>query len=199
MKAVEDSDFPIPPELKGVLRPYQKDGYRWLMTLEALGFGGILADDMGLGKSLQMLTFFKQQAREDRTSLLVCPASLVYNWQEEVEKFVPQLKVAVITGTAQVRRELLEREEHVDLLLTSYDLLKRDAPLYEGRQFYCQVLDEAQNIKNHNTQAAQIHKGPRPLCADRNTDRKQAERTVEHIRLPDAGDSGKLPFLPGKI
>ena len=158
MKAVEDSDFPIPPELKGVLRPYQKDGYRWLMTLEALGFGGILADDMGLGKSLQMLTFFKQQAREDRTSLLVCPASLVYNWQEEVEKFVPQLKVAVITGTAQVRRELLEREEHVDLLLTSYDLLKRDAPLYEGRQFYCQVLDEAQNIKNHNTQAAKAVK-----------------------------------------
>lgn len=181
MKAVEDSDFEVPEHLSGVLRRYQKDGYRWLMTLEALGFGGILADDMGLGKSLQLLTFLyahtQQESPEEAEkrekseasrrpeslespgpSLLICPASLVYNWQGEVEKFVPQLKTLLITGTAAERRKKLESCGDYDLLVTSYDLLKRDVEAYEDLDFYCQILDEAQNIKNHTTKAAKAVK-----------------------------------------
>lgn len=164
MKAVEDSDFEVPEHLSGILRRYQKDGYRWLMTLEALGFGGILADDMGLGKSLQLLTFLYAHTHQESTenpgpSLLICPASLVYNWQGEVEKFVPQLKTLLITGTAAERRKKLETCRDYDLLVTSYDLLKRDVEAYEDLDFYCQILDEAQNIKNHTTKAAKAVKG----------------------------------------
>lgn len=160
MKAVEDSDFEVPEHLSGVLRRYQKDGYRWLMTLEALGFGGILADDMGLGKSLQLLTFLYAKTRQESPgpSLLVCPASLVYNWQGEVEKFVPELKTLLVIGTAAERREKLKTCEDWDLLVTSYDLLKRDIEAYEDLDFYCQILDEAQNIKNHTTKAAKAVK-----------------------------------------
>lgn len=161
MKSIEDSDFEVPFELKGVLRSYQKEGYRWLMTLEALGFGGILADDMGLGKSLQMLAFLYAKSKEHgphRTSLLVCPASLVYNWQEEVSKFVPALKILLITGVAAERKEKLNDSGDYDLLITSYDLLKRDVLQYKNKSFYCQVLDEAQNIKNQTTKAAKAVK-----------------------------------------
>ncbi len=163
MKAVEDSDFQVPDILEKTLRNYQKEGYQWLMTLEALGFGGVLADDMGLGKSVQMLAFLWQKAVQEKgkPSLLVCPASLVYNWREEVEKFVPQLKTAIIAGTAAEREEQLSQWEHFDLLITSYDLLKRDIELYEGKEFYCQILDEAQNIKNQRTQAAKAAKAIR--------------------------------------
>lgn len=160
MKAVEDSDFEVPEHLTGVLRRYQKDGYRWLMTLAALGFSGILADDMGLGKSLQMLTFLYATTRQENPgpSLLICPASLVYNWQGEVEKFVPQLKTLLVTGTAAERREKLKTCKDYDLLVTSYDLLKRDIEAYEDLDFHCQILDEAQNIKNHTTKAAKAVK-----------------------------------------
>lgn len=167
IKSVEDSDFPVPVSLKGILRRYQKDGFRWLMTLEALGFGGILADDMGLGKSLQMLTFLRAKTEEaaekgassgPKTSLIVCPASLVYNWEEEVVKFVPDLKLRIIAGTASERQEKLDTWNEQDLLITSYDLLKRDIEHYQGKHFFCQVLDEAQNIKNHATKAAKAVK-----------------------------------------
>ncbi len=160
MKAVEDSDFEVPEHLSGVLRRYQKDGYRWLMTLATLGFGGILADDMGLGKSLQMLTFLYARIQQENPSpsLLVCPASLVYNWQGEVEKFVPQLNVLLVTGTAAERREKLQTCKDYHLLVTSYDLLKRDVESYRDLDFDCQILDEAQNIKNPTTKAAKAVK-----------------------------------------
>lgn len=160
IKSVEDSDFPVPASLKGILRRYQKDGFRWFMTLEALGFGGILADDMGLGKSLQLLSFLyaKKQENGGKPSLIVCPASLVYNWEDEVAKFVPEMKLQIIAGSISERAEKLETWESQDILITSYDLLKRDVDQYEGKQFFCQVLDEAQNIKNHATKAAKAVK-----------------------------------------
>ena len=164
IKAVEDSDYEVPAQMAPVLRGYQKNGYRWLMTLRDLGFGGILADDMGLGKSLQMLTFLytaREEARingEQRTSLLVCPASLVYNWMEEVIKFAPDMKTLLVTGTASEREAMLEGWNQYDLLITSYDLLKRDEQYYTDKTFYCQILDEAQNIKNYQTKAAKAAK-----------------------------------------
>lgn len=150
-----DREYEIPESLNGVLREYQKQGYRWLMSLCESGFGGILADDMGLGKTLQVITFLLAQRQGG--SLIVCPASLVYNWKRELERFAPQLTVKMAVGTAAQRRALLE-EELPDVLITSYDLLRRDLIHYEKLRFFCQVIDEAQYIKNHGTQAAKAVK-----------------------------------------
>ena len=164
IKDVEDSDYEIPEHLRTVLRNYQKTGYRWLRTLESMGFGGILADDMGLGKSIQMLSFLSAMVQEGKskdtryTSLLVCPASLVYNWEEEIRKFAPQLEALIITGTAGVRGEKILSYQRYDICITSYDLLKRDMEYYKECSFYCQIIDEAQNIKNHTTIAAKAVK-----------------------------------------
>ena len=145
---------------------YQKKGFLWLKTLEHNGFGGILADDMGLGKTLQvialLLSDFLEQKEEgakcDRGTLIVSPASLVYNWKSEFEKFAPELSVYMVTGTAAKRAELIKNAGMQDVLLTSYDLLKRDVQEYERYSFRSQVIDEAQYIKNHNTQAAKAVK-----------------------------------------
>lgn len=166
-KTVEDSDYELPQTLRPIMRKYQKHGYRWLRTLESCGFGGILADDMGLGKTLQVIAVLlaaknEREARgageERMPALIVTPASLVYNWQEEFAHFAPELSVGVIAGGQVQRRELLERYRDWDVLVTSYDLLKRDIADYEGRQFSYQVIDEAQCIKNHSTAAAKAVK-----------------------------------------
>lgn len=161
MKSVEDSDYQVPDALKNVLRNYQKTGFRWLSTLEDMGFGGILADDMGLGKTLQIICFLlakKQQSKEQKTSIIICPASLVYNWQSEVEKFAPQLKVLMVAGNAEQRRNQLHQYQEYDVVITSYDLLKRDVEEYSGLEFYGEIIDEAQNIKNHTTMASKAVK-----------------------------------------
>lgn len=162
MKSVEDSDYEIPETLKPVLREYQKTGFRWLRTLDSCGFGGILADDMGLGKTIQMLAVLldeKQKAGEKHAvSLIICPASLVYNWENEIHSFAPSLKVEVVAGTAAERSGQLEKWQDFDVLVTSYDLLKRDALLYQEMEFRFQVIDEAQYIKNPGTQSAKAVK-----------------------------------------
>lgn len=178
-KTVEDSDFELPKSLQPVLRKYQKHGYRWLRTLENCGFGGILADDMGLGKTLQVIAVLlaaKQEREtdsvnsaesdgeneangakepcENQPALIVTPASLVYNWQEEFAQFAPELSVGVVAGNQTQRQEILAAYQNWDVLVTSYDLLKRDIAEYEGKKFSYQVIDEAQYIKNHSTAAA---------------------------------------------
>ena len=157
MHTVEDSDYEIPEHLEDVMRDYQKTGYRWLRTLEANGFGGILADDMGLGKTLQVLALLSSRT-ENRMSLIVCPASLVYNWQSEIDRFTPEISVKVIAGTQSERQALIQSAGSMDVLVTSYDLLKRDISCYSSMIFACEVIDEAQFIKNANTQAAQAVK-----------------------------------------
>ena len=172
MKSVADSDYEVPETMKPILRDYQKTGYRWLCTIAQLGFGGILADDMGLGKTLQIITLLEHARLEaisktvDLTetashtacpspvSLIVCPSSLVYNWDSEIEHFAPNLKTLLITGTAQERQELLTHYADYDVLITSYDMLKRDIASYDNLHFHYQIIDEAQYIKNHRTQAA---------------------------------------------
>ena len=154
-KTVNESDFEVPQSLRGVLRPYQTAGFKWMMTLASAGFGGILADDMGLGKTLQMIAvLLGTRGDEKGVSLIVCPASLVYNWQAEFRRFAPQMDVRVISGNAPERKNLIEGSGDADVLITSYDLLKRDLPLYEGIQFCFEVLDEAQYIKNASAAAA---------------------------------------------
>lgn len=162
MKTEEDNDFEIPQSLERVLREYQKQGFLWLKTLKTNGFGGILADDMGLGKTLQIIAFllseWEEGIRASRFALIVCPASLVYNWKNEIERFAPALTAVTITGTAVDRRKLIADAAAGDILVTSYDLLRRDLPHYEGCHFRYEVIDEAQYIKNHSTKAAKAVK-----------------------------------------
>lgn len=159
-KTVSDADYEEPGELSQIMRGYQKNGFKWLKTLESYGFGGILADDMGLGKTLQMIAVIlsNHENGEKGASLVVSPASLVYNWMEEFHKFAPDLRVLAVTGTQEVRQEKLRSWQDYDVLLTSYDLLKRDIAFYEDMQFQYQVIDEAQYIKNHTTAAAKAVK-----------------------------------------
>ncbi len=151
-------DFPIPETLKPVLRDYQKFGYQWLKALAQYGFGGILADDMGLGKTLQSIAFIlSEQAaiREaGRPVLIVSPASLVYNWKNELKRFSPELDAVVVDGSKE-ERDAISRQSTSDVLITSYPLLRRDADVFAERQFHTLILDEAQAIKNHGTVTAQ--------------------------------------------
>lgn len=161
MKTVEDNDFEIPAEMELILREYQKRGFLWIKTLKYNGFGGILADDMGLGKTIQVIAFLLSEyleEEENSPSLIVAPASLVFNWQSEIRKFAPDLPVQMVVGKAGDRKSIIEHAGSRDILVTSYDLLKRDIGLYENMTFSSQIIDEAQYIKNHNTQAAKAVK-----------------------------------------
>ena len=151
-----------------------------MRTLARYHFGGILADDMGLGKTLQviaLLTAFYQEKTEQKAagnegsgaelplpSLIVCPASLVYNWGQEFARFSPEIRVLLIAGTAKERQEQLEEQmrmeasEGAQVIITSYDLLKRDRAAYLGRTFEYEIIDEAQVIKNAKTQGAKAVK-----------------------------------------
>lgn len=161
VRSVDDTDFALPDTLRPILRNYQKTGYRWLRTIAAYGFGGILADDMGLGKTLQVLALLLAQKEENSAhsvSVVVCPSSLVLNWQSEAEKFAPALKAVAVAGTAESRAEQIAAWETADLLITSYDLLKRDVEQYTGKRFHYVIADEAQYMKNQNTQNAKAVK-----------------------------------------
>ena len=156
IRGVKDSDLVVPDELSGILRNYQKTGYRWLKTLTRYNLGGILADDMGLGKTLQVIALFLSAKNEgaEKPSLVVTPASLVLNWESEIRRFAPSLKVGTIIGDNATRKKMIENLECNDIVITSYDMLKRDIEHYEGHEFLYQVIDEAQYIKNHSTQNA---------------------------------------------
>lgn len=149
-------DFKIPENFEKVLRDYQKTGYKWLKVLEHYKFGGILADDMGLGKTLQVIALIASGLKEDnkKTSIVVCPSSLVLNWKAEVEKWCKDIRVLIIRGDLKERKELINKFSDFDLVITSYDLLKRDVLEYEGKDFRYVIADEAQYIKNFATQNA---------------------------------------------
>ena len=151
-----DKSFAVPQDLHATLRPYQRDGFCWLQTLEHLGVGGILADDMGLGKTLQVIAHVLtcREQGVTGTTLVVCPASLVYNWASELERFAPALSVALAVGDKTVRRRVLERTGEADVIVTSYDLMRRDIDLYTDCLFARMVLDEAQYVKNPRTQVS---------------------------------------------
>ncbi|WEV42419.1 DEAD/DEAH box helicase [Bifidobacterium sp. ESL0682] len=240
LRVIDPKIYQVPKSLVQVLRPYQVEGFRWLNAVADKGFGGILADEMGLGKTVQMLSYLVSRHDEQRKigpNLIVCPASLVYNWAAECAKFAPELNVQVLAGSKAERRatlkntkswyegrknsgmentdplnhnqmldgsdaELLTSHPSVageqaqgalvstthlddsatsvsaddgwqgadspqlldidaedewvapDVLITSYDLLRRDIDDYDGLECYCMTLDEAQYIKNHATKSA---------------------------------------------
>ncbi|NMM64021.1 ATP-dependent helicase [Clostridium sp. P21] len=149
---IKKMEFEIPDELNGDLREYQKIGYNWFKTLEYLGFGGILGDEMGLGKTIQTITFILS-SRKSKT-LIIAPTSLIYNWISEFEKFAPTVRVGAVYGIKSEREEILKDVESYDVIITTYNLLKKDLESYDELEFdYC-ILDEAQYIKNSNSQNA---------------------------------------------
>lgn len=156
IKESDDSDFQLPERLKPIMRGYQVVGFKWLKSLSKYSLGGILADDMGLGKTLQVISLLASE-KSEKPSIIVCPTSLVYNWQSEIEKFYPNLSTLIIAGNSVERISLIDTINRYDLILTSYDLVKRDIEYYHHEFKYC-ILDEAQYIKNASTQNAKAVK-----------------------------------------
>lgn len=147
---------PAPEGLNATLRPYQLEGLNWMQTLRELEVGGILGDDMGLGKTLQTLAHLlteKQAGRLDRPALAVMPTSLIPNWLDESQRFTPQLKVLALHGAAR-QKDFASLAEY-DLVLTTYALLPRDLEVLQPQVWSVLILDEAQNIKNPVSKAAQ--------------------------------------------
>ncbi|XME02903.1 DEAD/DEAH box helicase [Lachnospiraceae bacterium C1.1] len=152
-RTIRDADYEIPDRMEGILRNYQIYGHKWMRTVTENHFGGILADEMGLGKTLETISVMVAMKGKDdyRSSLVVCPASLVYNWEEEIKRFAPELSVETVAGNPSSRKEVLKKageEGCSDVYITSYDLLRADIDKYKKKRFSLMVIDEAQYIKN---------------------------------------------------
>ena len=161
-REIEDK-IELPKGLKSELRQYQVTGFKWLKILDNYKFGGILADDMGLGKTIQLLAVIQSYLEEEKNpkpSIVVCPSSLSLNWKNEIDKFAPNIKTLVIHGNAEERANQIENIEKYNLVITSYDLLKRDIEEYKAKDYKFKyiIADEAQYIKNNNTQNAKVIK-----------------------------------------
>ncbi|MCL4560931.1 MAG: DEAD/DEAH box helicase, partial [Chloroflexi bacterium] len=153
-------ELPQPVSLKGTLRPYQTYGYSWLNFFRRWGLGACLADDMGLGKTIQTLALL---LREKETNgklagpiLLVCPTSVVANWQHEVQRFAPGLTTLIHQGSGRLEGEAFKKgAREVDMVLTSYAVVRHDADLVRSMPWFGVIVDEAQNIKNPFAQQTQ--------------------------------------------
>ncbi|QOC90887.1 DEAD/DEAH box helicase [Micromonospora craniellae] len=157
VRALSEADLavphPVPTEVRAELRPYQQDGFRWLATLHDHGLGGVLADDMGLGKTLQALALICH-ARREQPFLVVCPASVVDNWAREAARFTPDLAVRAITQTVARRGvELAEAVSGAQVVVTSYTLFRLEYDDYRALDWAGLILDEAQFVKNAQSQA----------------------------------------------
>lgn len=177
--------YALPLGLKAKFREYQQVGFDWLKTLDEYKLGGILADDMGLGKTVQVLAVILSYVEDceknnsleggkqisldasdekaentKQPSLVICPSSLCLNWQEEAAKFTPDLKTVVISGDTSIRERIIDSIPEYDIVITSYDLLKRDLDTYKkyNYKFRYLIADEAQYIKNNNTKNARAIK-----------------------------------------
>lgn len=145
----------VPSGVKADLRNYQTEGVHWLERLRLMYLNGILADDMGLGKTLQAIVALTQHLSVKKTpALVVCPTSLLYNWQEECHKFNSHLKTLIIDGMPSQRKKLIATISQYDVIVTSYSLLQKDIESYDSITFSYMILDEAQHIKNRGTRNA---------------------------------------------
>ena len=163
VKQIEGS-MQMPSLLKANLREYQKIGVQWLQMLDFYGLGGILADDMGLGKTVQILcvicSYLEKHKENSKPIMVVCPSSLCLNWQNEIEKFTTGVTSQFIHGSLEARKKQIENIKNYNIVITSYELLKRDIDEYKKSetQFKFIIADEAQYIKNNNTQNAKAIK-----------------------------------------
>lgn len=145
----------LPENLHAKLRPYQLRGYEWMVKNTKLGFGSLIADDMGLGKTLQVITLllkFKQEgAFVKNKALIVVPTTLLTNWQKEINRFAPDLTFQIYHGTKR-KLEIKDTENPIDLVITTYGTVRSDADVFKKTNWYCVAIDEAQNIKNPDTE-----------------------------------------------
>ncbi|ODG93356.1 helicase SNF [Gottfriedia luciferensis] len=152
----------VPKAFKNLLRDYQIFGYKWMKNLAKFGFGGILADDMGLGKTIQSLAYIQSLLNEIRSFntpiLIVCPTALTYNWLSEVFKFAPEIQALVIDGNKNERLKIQKELAGIDVIITSYSVLRNDIKWYEKQKFHTVFFDEAQSFKNPFTQTAKVVK-----------------------------------------
>lgn len=158
IQGFKNSGFEPPLSFKKYLREYQVSGFKWLKTLASYGFGGILADDMGLGKTLEIICFIASDERL-MPSLIVCPMSLVYNWENECDKWGLDCPIHLIIGNAEERMAIIEGipSHKKEIYITSYDSLRRDVSLYKTK-FRFVIADEAQFIKNQFAQKSEAIK-----------------------------------------
>ncbi len=148
------SNLAPPAQLKANLRPYQQAGFQWLAFLREAGWGGILADDMGLGKTVQTLSFFQQYFNEypEAKFMVICPTTLMYNWEAEIKKFTPDLRHFIHHGPK--RTATTKAFEHYDVIITTYGTMRSDVKMLKEFEFDYVVLDESQAIKNPQSQVA---------------------------------------------
>ncbi|HEU0064687.1 MAG TPA: SNF2-related protein, partial [Flavisolibacter sp.] len=160
-------EIPPPQNLEHILRPYQVAGYQWLNYLQEVNWGGILADDMGLGKTVQALSFIQHYHETNGSvrALVVCPTTLIYNWENEINKFTPQLSRYIHHGP--LRNRLIEDWSKHNVIITTYGTLRSDIKLFTQVPFDYVVLDESQAIKNPSskvTKAASLLNAKNRLC-----------------------------------
>jgi SNF2 family DNA or RNA helicase len=163
-KPINNAD--VPPSLQGELRPYQKHGYTWLSQLREKGVGGCLADDMGLGKTIQAIAYLLQiwenepSDQFENPALIICPTSLIGNWQRELRQFAPDLKVYAHHGPERYDSTMFKKNRaSYDVIISSYAIVSRDASWLMLHEWPILILDEAQAIKNPSTKQSQIIRG----------------------------------------
>lgn len=151
----ENFEAQLPDNLHAELRQYQEVGFRWLKMLSHYQFGGILADEMGLGKTVQTISYLLSEKQEHQklNALIVAPASLTFNWQQEIKRFAPSISATVISGTKEEREA--QMAQSADVRITSYASLRQDIDAYQALELSCLILDEAQMVKNSATKTAQ--------------------------------------------
>ena len=151
-------DLKLPEGIHAEFREYQTKGFGWLWFMYKYGLNGILADDMGLGKTLQALAVIQKAKEEDGPSptLVICPTTVVFNWESEIQKFAPTLTTLKLSGVD--RKEFFKEIPNYDVVITSYALIRRDINKLKDYNFRYVILDESQNIKNAMSQTAQAVK-----------------------------------------
>lgn len=156
----EYKDSNLSLEDTSILRDYQLTGVKWLYNLAKTGFGGILADEMGLGKTIQVIYYIKQMLKDNPTSkfLIVVPTSLAYNWEHEFDSFASQIKKAICIGSKEKRKHILKDLNKINVIITTYGLLREDEEIYENLNFNTMIIDEAQNIKNNHAGITKVVK-----------------------------------------
>ena len=186
--------YETPKSFTGELRPYQKIGYSWLVSNIKYNFGCILADDMGLGKTVQVLTailHFKELNPFDiETSLIIVPPTLLSNWANEIKKFTPELSYYIYHGTSRTFPF-----EDYDIMLTSYGVIRQDADIFLDRTWFLCVIDEAQNIKNPNTQQTKAIKQVRAKTKVAITGTPIENRLTDYWSIFDFVNKGYLSSL----
>ncbi|MFI3303071.1 MAG: SNF2-related protein, partial [Rikenellaceae bacterium] len=151
----DNCEVTIPSTLQAELREYQVDGYKWMSRLAGWGAGACLADDMGLGKTVQSIAVLLNRA-ERGASLIVAPASVVHNWQSELQRFSPSLRCRVLHDNIAERESIVQSAEPFDVVITTYGLLNRVAEIITAKEWNVILLDEAHNIKNRDTKSSKV-------------------------------------------